>query len=413
MTDEPRPTPDDESGEGAQPLSGLRVLDISTIIAGPLAATLLAEFGAYVLKVELPGRGDALRALPPHKDGVALWWKAVNRNKQGMTLDLRKPAGKDIFMRLVAQFDVLVENFRPGTLERWGLAPEVLHEHNPGLTILRVSGFGQRGPYAPRPGFARIGDAASGFLSLCGEPDGPPMHCGYPLADTVTGLFGALGVLVALLHQRGQGGARGQVIDASLLESMFRMLDFLPIEYDQLGVVRGRSGNRNPYAAPGNVYRTRDGRWVSVAATTQSIFERLATAMARPDLVSDPRYATNVDRLENVEALDREIARWIGERDQASVCELLERHAVAAAPVSTIDELFRDPHVAAMGMLVNVPDADFGTVRMQGVVPRLSRTPGRLTATGPALGEHTEEILRERLGLDAESIAALAADGVI
>ena len=405
--------PPRDAAQSTLPLSKLRVLDISTIIAGPLAATLLAEFGAYVLKIELPGHGDALRALPPHKHGLPLWWKAVNRNKQGMTLDLRKPAGKDIFERLLTQFDVLVENFRPGTLERWGLGPDVLHARHPGLTILRVSGFGQTGPYASRPGFARIGDAMSGFLSLCGEPDGPPMHCGYPLADTITGLFGALGVLIALLERHEHGDTRGQVIDVSLLESMFRMLDFLPIEYDQLGIVRRRSGNRNPYAAPGNVYRTRDKRWVSVAATTQSVFERLAAAMQRPDLASDPRYASNVERLANVEALDAEIARWIGERDQAEVCEILEHHEVAAAPVRSIDELFDDAHVRAAKMLVTVPDADLGEVRMQGVVPRLSRTPGRLDGTGPGLGEHTREILRERLGLDDASIAALASDGVI
>mgnify|MGYP001812102237 CR=1 FL=1 len=296
----------DQPGQAERqgPLRNLRILDLATIIAGPLAAGLLADFGAEVLKVEMPGTGDGLRALRPHKDGVSLWAKVVNRNKQGITLDLRTPEGVDLVKRLVADCDVLVENFRPGTMERWGLSPEVLWEANPKLTILRVSAFGQEGTFAEKPGFARVADALSGFLSLCGPADGAPIHAGYPIADSVTGLFGALGILTALLERKENPDAPGQVVAVSLFESMFRILDFLAVEYDQLGEVRQRTGNRNPYAAPGNVYRTRDGQWCTLAASTQTVFERLARAVGRPDLIEDPRFAANTDRLANHDDLD-------------------------------------------------------------------------------------------------------------
>lgn len=395
------------------PLRHVRVLDIATIIAGPLAAGVLADFGADVLKVEQPGTGDGLRALRPRKDGVSLWAKVVNRNKKGITLDLRQTEGAEILKRLVAECDVLVENFRPGTLERWGLAPEVLWSINPTLTILRISGFGQTGPYAQKPGFARIADAMSGFLSLCGPADDAPIHPGYPIADSVTGLFGALGVLAALLERKNNPDAPGQVVDASLFESMFRVLDCLAVEYDQLGEVRQRSGNRNPYAAPGNCYRARDGKWCTLAASTQSVFERLATAIDRPELICDERFVDNSERLLHGDVLDQIICEWFAARDADEACATLEAQAVAVARVRTIDDLFADPHVRATGMLVPVSDPELGELRMQGVTPRLSRTPGAVHRSGPALGADNQEIYANHLGLSEDEIALLRERRVI
>ena len=261
------------------PLEGLCILDISTVVAGPFAATLLADLGADVLKAEIPGAGDALRALAPHKDGVPLWWKVTNRNKKGITLDLRKSEGKVLLGKLLQGRDVMVENFRPGTLDRWGISREWLQSINPKLTILRVTGFGQTGPYRNRPGFARVFEAMSGFTRMCGEVGGTPLHLGYPISDAIGGLFGAVGVLAALYRLKEVPSSRGQDIDCSLTEAMLRTLDFLAIEYDQLGAVRTASGNRSQYAAPGNIYKTKDNKWASIAASTQSIFARLCAAL--------------------------------------------------------------------------------------------------------------------------------------
>lgn len=401
------------AGSVEGPLKGLRVLDLATIIAGPLAASLLADFGAEVLKVELPGRGDGLRALRPHKDGVSLWAKVVNRNKTGLTLDMRKPEGAALLKQLVAECDVVVENFRPGTMERWGLGPEVLQAINPGLTILRVSAFGQTGPYAHKPGFARVADAMSGFLSLCGDADGPPVHAGYPIADSVTGLFGTMGLLTALLERARNPEARGQVVEVSLFESMFRILDFLPIEYDQLGEVRQRSGNRNPYAAPGNCFQARDGRWVTLAASTQVVFERLARAIGRQDLISDPRFASNVDRLKHAAQLDSIIGAWFADLAADDACAILEEHDVAAARMRTIDDLFADPQVAENKMIVSIEDPELGEVRMQGVTPKLSRTPGSVRSAGPVMGAGNAEIYGRLLGLSQDEIDLLEDKQVI
>ncbi|MGJ3261499.1 MAG: CaiB/BaiF CoA transferase family protein [Rhodospirillales bacterium] len=395
------------------PLKGLRVLDIATIIAGPLAASLLADFGAEVLKVELPGRGDAIRALRPHKNGVSLWSKVVNRGKRGITLDLRQAEGADILKRLVRDHDVLIENFRPGTLEAWGLGPEVLHEINPRLTILRVSAFGREGPYAQKPGFARVADAMSGFLNLCGPEDGAPIHPGYPIADSVTGLFGAYGLLAALMELKDNPDAPGQVVTVSLFESMFRILDFLAVEYDQLGEVRHRYGNRNPYAAPGNVYRSRDGKWITLAASAQSIFERLCRAIDRPELIDDPKYADNVARLANSDEMDAIVAAWFEARDADAACAHMESFDVSAVRVRTIDELFDEEQVHANDMLVPVEDAELGTIRMQGVTPGFSRTPGAVSNAGNAVGDANDAVYRDMLGLSEDEMAALKDKGVI
>ena len=395
------------------PFAGVRILDISTVVAGPWAATLLADLGAEVLKVELPGSGDALRALAPHKAGVPLWWKATNRNKAGITLDVRQPEGKALFERLLPRYDVLVENFRPGTLDRWGLGGARLLELQPKLIVLRLTGYGQTGPYRNRPGFARIFEAMSGFTNLCGEADGPPLHLGFPIADAIAGLFGALGVAAALYERQRAPAHAGQEIDCSLFESMFRVLDFLPIEFDQLGIVRSRSGNRSQYAAPGNVYRTRDGHWASIAASTQSIYERLCRALGRGDLVDDPRFASNPARVAHRDALDEIIAAEVAKHTIDALRALLDDHEVGFSPVYTIEDVFADPQVAAREAIVTVDDDELGPVRMQGVVPRFSRTPGRVVRAGPALGENNDDVYRDVLGLSPADIEGLRARRVI
>ncbi|HTO49833.1 MAG TPA: CoA transferase [Burkholderiales bacterium] len=394
------------------PLAGLRVLDISTVVAGPFAAALLADYGADVLKVEMPGVGDALRALAPHKGGVPLWWKVTNRNKRGITLDLRKPEGLELFGRLVADRDVLVENFRPGTLDRWGATREWLHSINPKLTILRVTGFGQTGPYRNRPGFARVFEAMSGFTRMCGEEGGTPLHLGYPISDAIGGLFGAIGVLAALYRIKQDPGARGQEIDCSMTEAMLRTLDFLAIEYDQLGAVRTASGNRSQYAAPGNIYATRDGKWASIAASTQSIFERLCAALGLERLLADPRFADNPSRVKNRGAIDAIVGEAVGRLTLAELRARLDAHEVGFSPIYDASDIFVDPQFAAREAIVRVPDGELGEVRMQCVVPRFSDTPGAVRRAGPALGEHNDEVYGT-LGLAAADIERLRAAGVV
>ncbi|HZY51720.1 MAG TPA: CaiB/BaiF CoA-transferase family protein [Reyranella sp.] len=394
------------------PLGGLKIIDISTVVAGPFAAGLLGDYGADVLKVEMPGTGDSLRALAPHKDGAPLWWKVTNRNKRGITLDLRQPEGRELLAKLVAEADVLVENFRPGTLDDWGINRDWLQAINPRLTILRLTGFGQDGPYAKHPGFARIFESMSGFTQICGEEDGRPLHLGYPISDAVAGLFGALGILAALHDLAKNPGKRGQEIDCSATEAMLRTLEFLAIEYDQLGTVRTRSGNRSQYAAPGNVYRTADGKWASIAASTQSIFERLCTALGIRELLQDERFATNPARVRHYKALDESVGAAIGKLTLAELRETLTKHEVGFSPIYDIADVFADPQFAARQAIVAVPDSELGSVRMQGVVPRFSETPGAVRRAGPTLGEHNDEVYRG-LGLTAAQIAGLKARKVI
>jgi crotonobetainyl-CoA:carnitine CoA-transferase CaiB-like acyl-CoA transferase len=413
MTGTSNTPPNPQANRG--PLQSLRVLDIGTIIAAPLASTLLADFGADVLKVEIPGDGDGLRMLPPHKDNAPLWWKVTNRNKKAVTLDLRKPAGAELFKKMLPHFDVLVTNFRPGTLERWGLGPDVIQEIHPGITILRVSAFGQTGPYAQKPGFARVADAMSGFQSLNGDGDRAPLHTGYPVADTICGLYGALGILAALMELKNhpEDSRKGQVVDVSLVESMFRMLDFLAIGYDQLGSIPERSGNLSTYSSPSNVFATRDKKWVTVAASTQSMFVRLVNAVDRADLLDDPRFTCNIERLKHREELDAILAQWFVSHDAEQVCQRLEKFEVAAAPVLDIADIFNDPHYKAANMIVSVPDQELGEVRMQNVHPHFSRTPGAVTSTGPTVGEHNAEVYSQLLGLQPDEIRDLQEQQVI
>jgi crotonobetainyl-CoA:carnitine CoA-transferase CaiB-like acyl-CoA transferase len=302
--------------EGEGPLRGLRVLDIATIVAGPMAGSLMADFGAEVIKLELPGVGDGLRGFPPFREGKPLWWKVTNRGKFFGCLDLRKPEGKALFLRMVAKSDVVIENFRPGTLERWGLGIDTLWEANPRLVVLRLSGFGQDGPNSGLPGFARIFEAIGGLTGISGSEDLPPMHTGYPIGDPIGGLFGAFAILAALWRVAQDERESGEEIDLSLTEAVFRIIEVLAIEYDQLGEVRRRSGNRNLYSAPSDVYMTSDKRYISLAGSTNRTFANNARAIGRPELIDDPRFATNAVRVENAAELDRIFGGWIAAHTQ-------------------------------------------------------------------------------------------------
>lgn len=395
------------------PLEGLRVLDIATIVAAPFAATLLADYGAEVLKVELPGTGDGGRGFPPFKDGKSLWWKVTNRNKKFVTLDLRKAEGVEILKRLLPRFDVLIENFRPGTLDRWGLSKEVLWAIQPRLVILRATGFGQTGPYRDRPGFARIFEAMSGLTAITGEPDGEPMHAGYPIGDAVGGLFGALGVLAACWKRARDPQAPGEEIDLSLTEATLRILEFLAIEYDQLGAVRGRTGNANAYSAPSAVYRTGDGRWVTLSGSTNATYANNCRAIGRPDLIEDPRFASNGLRVENARELNAIFAAWCAERTQEEVLAAFARAGGTIAPVYTTDQVFADPQMQAREAITSVPDPDFGSVRMQNVVPRFANDPARVRVPGGAMGQDNAEVYGQWLGLSEEDRRRLAEARII
>jgi crotonobetainyl-CoA:carnitine CoA-transferase CaiB-like acyl-CoA transferase len=395
------------------PLTGLRVLDIATIIAGPSAAALMADYGADVVKVELPGAGDGARGFPPYKDGKPLWWKVTNRGKRFVTLDLRKPEGAALLLQMAGQFDVLVENFRPGTLDGWGLTKEALWRAQPSLVILRATGFGQTGPYRNRPGFARVFEAMGGLTHITGEADGEPMHAGYPVADNVGGLFGAIGVLAALWRRARDPSAPGEEIDLSLTEATLKLLEFLPIEYEQLGHARGRSGNANQYSAPAAVYRTSDGRWVSLAGSTNTLFANNCRAIGRPDLIADPRFESNAQRVQYAKELNAVFAAWCAVRTLDEVMTAFEAAQGTIAPIYSIDQIEADPQVKARNAICDVPDADFGTVRMANVVPRFAGAACEIRHAGGDLGCDNAAFYSKELGLDAAELQRLRDERVI
>ena len=393
------------------PLAGVRVLDIATMAAAPWAAAYLAEFGADVIKVEMPVVGDHQRRWGTPKNGEGLFWKSMSRNKRSVTLNLGKPRGAEVFKRLVKNVDVVIENFRPGTLERWGIGYETLREINPGLILLRVTGFGQTGPYSPRPGFGTLAESLTGFAHLNGHPSGPPTLPNMPLADGTAGITGAFAVMVALYYRDARGGV-GQAIDLSLCEPLLRLLEPTLLDYDQFGIARGRIGNRSDHVAPRNTYQCGDGRWISISASAQSIFERLMDTIGRPELREDPRFHVNSARVAHVDELDEIIGAWMRRHPRDEALALLEAGEVAAAPVYDVPDIFADPHFKARESFVTVHDPDLGDMRLVNVVPRLSETPGRVEKTGPALGQHNAEVYAT-LGISDEEMAALRRDGVI
>jgi crotonobetainyl-CoA:carnitine CoA-transferase CaiB-like acyl-CoA transferase len=394
-------------------LAGLRVLDAGTMIAGPFAGTLAADHGADVIKIEQPGAGDPIRGWSPRKDGVSLWWKVIARNKRLVTLDLSHPRGREVFLELVASADAVIENYRPGTFARWGLSYEELSAVNPRIVLVSVSGYGQTGPYASRPGYGTVAEAMSGLPSFTGFPDGPPTLSAFPLADSVAAVFALVGLLGAVYERDVRGSGRGQVVDVSLYEPLFRLVESQVIGYDQLGIVKARRGNRIEEDSPRNAYATADGEWIAISASSDRTFARLATAIGRPGLPADPRYRTNADRIANDVELDAIVAAWMVERTAAEVMEQLERCDVVAGRVYTIVDALADPQYRARQTVVSVPDPDFGSVRMPGVVPGLSRTAGTVSWPGGRLGEHTDEVLRELAGLDEAGLAGLRAAGVV
>jgi len=393
------------------PLGGVTVIDAATIFAGPLAATLLGDFGADVIKVEHPQRGDSARQLGQRKDGVPLWWKQLSRNKRCITLHLGHPEGQALMRRLVRQADVLIENYRPGTMERWGLGWDVLSELSPGLVMLRVTGFGQTGPYQDRPGFGTLAEAISGFAHITGEATGPPLLPSLGLADGIAALTGAFAALVALRHRDRTG--RGQYVDLSLYEPLFSILGPQVVEYDQLGTVQQRMGNRVPYTVPRGAYRTADGRWVALSASAQSIAERVFRAIGRPELNDDPRFQTMAARVQHADLVDAYLNEWMAQHTRAEVIRIFNEHEAAIAPIYDTADIFADPHYAARANIVPVEDPDLGEIRLQNVFPRLSETPGRIRWPGPALGQHNREIYVDRLGLTDADLARLREAGVI
>jgi crotonobetainyl-CoA:carnitine CoA-transferase CaiB-like acyl-CoA transferase len=392
------------------PLRGLRVLDLATLFAGPLCATMLGDFGAEVVKVEHPTRPDPSRGHGPAKDGIGLWWKVLGRNKRTITLDLSSPGGRDTLLRLAATADVVVENFRPGTLEKWGLGWDELSQVNPRLVLTRITGFGQFGPYSHRPGFGTLAEAMSGFAAATGEPEGPPTLPPFGLADSVAALASAYAVMTALAARTTTG--RGQVVDMAIIEPILAMLGPQALWYDQLGYVQPRTGNRSRNNAPRNIYRTADGSWLAVSTSAQSVAERVMRLVGRPELVDEPWFATGSGRAEHADELDAAVGGWIARRTREEATCAFEKAEAAIAPVYDIRDVMDDPQYRALGTITEVPDPDLGPLRMQNVLFRLSETPGSIRWAGRPHGADTEDVLAE-LGMTPSDIAALRTQGAL
>jgi crotonobetainyl-CoA:carnitine CoA-transferase CaiB-like acyl-CoA transferase len=393
-----------------RPLEGIRVVEAATLFAAPIAGMLLGDYGADVIKIEHPSRPDPARGHGPSKDGVGLWFKTLARNKRLVTLDLSQPDGRDVFLRLAERSDVVLENFRPGTLERWRLGWDELAAVNPRLVLARVSGFGQTGPYAGRPGFGTLAEAMSGFAALNGEPDGPPLLPPLALADGVAGLATAFAVMVALRAREETG--RGQVVDTSLVEPLLTLLGPQVTAYDLLGTLQERTGNRSSHNAPRNVYRTSDGAWVAVSASATSIAERVMKLVGRADLATQPWFGTGGGRAAHVDEIDAAVGAWISERSRADVLAAFEAAEAAIAPIYDASDLLEDPQLAAIDAIVSIDDADLGPIKMTNMISRLSDTPGGIERAGAAQGADTAEVLAE-IGVDGAELERLRAGGVV
>ena len=395
----------------ARPLDGIRVLELGQLIAGPFASRLLAEFGADVIKVEPPGTGDPLRKWRMLHDGTSVWWASQSRNKRSVTLDLRDPEGQDIARRLAAEADVVIENFRPGALEGWGLGWDTLHELNPRLVMLRVSGYGQTGPYRDLPGFGVIGEAMGGLRHLSGEPGRTPVRVGVSIGDSLAALHGVIGILLALRHRDQQGG-QGQMIDVALYESVFNMMESLLPEYSAFGAVRQPAGSSLPGIAPSNAYRCSDGKYALIAGNGDSIFRRLMELIGRQDLADDPALAQNDGRVKNVERLDAAIAEWTLRHTLDDVLAALNEARIPAGKIYDVADIANDPHYHARDMILDTQLPDGTPVQLPGIVPKLSATPGTVNTQAPTLGQHTDEVL-ENLGIDTTTRDAWRARGII
>ena len=403
-----------EAGNGAgPPLEGVRVVEMGSLLAGPFCGQLLADFGAEVIKVEPPGKGDPMRVWGRHrKEGRTLWWPIIARNKKSVTLNLREEEGQDLARRLVAQADVLVENFRPGTMERWGLGYDSLSELNPALVMVRVSGFGQTGPYRERAGFGAIGEAMGGIRHVTGFPGEAPPRVGISLGDSLAATFGALGALTALYHREAHGG-RGQVVDIGIYEGVLALMESTIPEYVLTGHLRGRTGTVLPFVAPSNIYPTSDEDYVLIAGNADTVFGRLAEAIGHPEWAEDERYATHHARGENMEELDSMISEWTKERTGDEVLKIMAEAGVPAGKVFTAKDMVEDPHYEARENVIEVEDPEIGPFPMQNVIPRLSETPGKIRWTGPKLGQHNDEVYEKALGLGKEERVSLRERGII
>ncbi|MGI9049083.1 MAG: CaiB/BaiF CoA transferase family protein [Rubrobacteraceae bacterium] len=398
---------------GNRPLDGVRVIEMGSLLAGPFCGQLLADFGAEVIKIEPPGKGDPMREWGRHrKEGRTLWWPIIARNKKSVTLNLREKEGQEFARKLIAEADVLVENFRPGTMERWGMGYEELSEVNPGLVMVRVSGYGQTGPYRDQAGFGAIGEAMGGIRHVTGFPDQAPPRAGISLGDSLAATFGALGALTALYHREAHGG-KGQVVDVGIYEAVFALMESTIPEYVLASQVRGRTGTVLPFVAPSNIYLTKDEDYILIAGNADTVFGRLAEALGHPEWAEDKRYSTHHARGENMEEIDTMISDWTSGRTVDEVLETMREAGVPAGKVFTAKDMLEDPQYAARENVVEVEDPEIGPFPMQNVVPRLSETPGEVRWTGPSLGEHNEEVYGKVLGLDKEELGGLRERGIV
>jgi len=397
------------------PLSGVRVIEMGQLVAGPFVGSRMADFGAEVIKVESPGRGDAMRHWGHHRyKDRSLWWPVLARNKKTISANLREKRGQDLVRQLIVQADVLVENFKPGTLEKWGLDPESLHVINPGLIIARVSGFGQTGPYSSRPGFASVGEAMGGLRYINGFPDQPPPRTGISLGDSLAGMFATQGVLMALYWRDTIGKGKGQVVDASITESCFAMLESALPEYDKVGFIRQPSGTGLANVSPSNIFPTKDEKWVVIAANLDAMFNRLCDAMEQPELADDPRYSTHQVRGENCDELDARIAEWTRGFTAAELDVRLDKHGVVSGPIYSIEDIANDPHFQARDMIQRYQDDDLGDIAVPGFVPVMSETKSEIAWLGSSeVGAHNEEIYCGLLGMTQTELQELKNDGII
>ena len=395
------------------PLAGIRVIECGALLAGPFCARFLADFGAEVIKVEAPQKGDPIRTVGQSLvDGKSLWWPSIARNKKCISLNLREPEGQDILRKLVTTADVLVENFRPGVFEEWGLGYDRLRESNPGLVFARVSGYGQTGPYREKPGFAAVAEAFGGLRHVVGFPDRPPCRVGISLGDSLAGMFAALGTLMALYNRDVNGGS-GQVIDMALYEAVFAVLEATLTEYDKTGYERTRTGTVLPGFAPSNLYPCKNAQWIVVAANTNGLFTRLCKLMQREELLTDPRFENQVVRAENRAAIDEIVAAWTGQYELAELLPRVEAATIPAGPVYSIEDIVKDPHFQARDMLLSLHDRVLGELKVPGIVPKLSETPGEVRWLGPEIGAHNEEVYSGLLNFSPHEITALEDRGVI
>lgn len=395
------------------PLAGVRILDLSTMIAAPYGAALLGDFGAEVIKIEMPGTGDSLRSMGPFKGDEPLRWPTLARNKKSLTLDLRTEPGKEILKKLVAQSDVVIENFRTGTLERWGIGYEDLKKVNKDLIMIRVTGYGQTGPYKHKAGFGTPATAFSGFTYLHGYKDRPPISPAFSLLDYITGVYVAFSTATALYYRDVNEDGKGQYVDLALYESVFRMMEFLVTDYDQNGVIKERTPGLSGHSSPAGTFQTKDGHWVVLVTSSDRTFERLAIAMGREDMLTDERFYTNAVRLENFDLTNGIVADWVKTKNRDELLEYLDEHGVPVSPIYSIKDIFENEQYKARENIVEVEHPRLGKMKMPGIVPKFSETPGSIRNIGPDVGENNEEILKDLVGLSDEEIEKLEKDNII